>query len=307
MTKIHLDTDIGGDIDDLCALAMLLKWPDVDITGVTTVAEEGGRRAGYAAYVLRLAGRGDIPVAAGADVASGCYRFNPGYPPDAENWPEPVHPLPGPLDGALTLLKRSIEQGAVVVGIGQFTNFALLDKQYPGILKNANLFLMGGHVYDTRPGFPQWGNDMDYNIQLDIASALYVFEHANPTLIPLTVTVETALRRAYLSRLAQAGPLGELIVRQAEVCARGEQNETRYGVTCPGLPDDIINFQHDPLACAIALGWRTGVIIDTVPLKFEIQDGWLYEIPGSQGKPTRLVTAIDGPAFSDHWCAVLCG
>ncbi|MDQ6662114.1 MAG: hypothetical protein M3Z24_14260 [Chloroflexota bacterium] len=30
MTKIHLDTDIGGDMDDLCALAMLLKWPDLD-------------------------------------------------------------------------------------------------------------------------------------------------------------------------------------------------------------------------------------------------------------------------------------
>ena len=34
MQKIHLDTDIGGDIDDLCALAMLLKWPGLEITGV---------------------------------------------------------------------------------------------------------------------------------------------------------------------------------------------------------------------------------------------------------------------------------
>ncbi len=42
MTKIHLDTDIGGDMDDLCALAMLLKWPDLEITGVTTVSEDQG-------------------------------------------------------------------------------------------------------------------------------------------------------------------------------------------------------------------------------------------------------------------------
>ena len=46
MTKLHLDTDIGGDMDDLCALALLLKLPDVELTGVTTVAEEQGRRAG---------------------------------------------------------------------------------------------------------------------------------------------------------------------------------------------------------------------------------------------------------------------
>ena len=56
MPKIHLDTDIGGDMDDLCALAMLLKWPDLEITGVTPVSEEQGRGAGYAHYVLDLVG-----------------------------------------------------------------------------------------------------------------------------------------------------------------------------------------------------------------------------------------------------------
>jgi hypothetical protein len=33
--KIHLDTDIGGDLDDVCALALLLSMPEVEITGVT--------------------------------------------------------------------------------------------------------------------------------------------------------------------------------------------------------------------------------------------------------------------------------
>ena len=47
MVKLHLDTDLGGDIDDLCALAMLLKWEGLEITGISTVAEENGRRAGY--------------------------------------------------------------------------------------------------------------------------------------------------------------------------------------------------------------------------------------------------------------------
>ena len=30
--KIHLDTDLGGDLDDICALAMLLRWPGVELT-----------------------------------------------------------------------------------------------------------------------------------------------------------------------------------------------------------------------------------------------------------------------------------
>ena len=63
--KIHLDTDFGGDIDDICALAMLLRWPgEVQLTGVTTVGEVNGRRAGQVKYVLELEGRSDVPVAA---------------------------------------------------------------------------------------------------------------------------------------------------------------------------------------------------------------------------------------------------
>ena len=87
MTRIHLDTDIGGDMDDLCALAMLLKLPDVELTGVTTVAEEQGRRAGYVRYLLDLLGRGDIPFAAGADTSDGYYRYpttNPRGPESGE-------------------------------------------------------------------------------------------------------------------------------------------------------------------------------------------------------------------------------
>ena len=51
MTKIHLDTDIGGDMDDVCALAMLLKWPDLEITGVTTVSDDQGETGRL--YALR--------------------------------------------------------------------------------------------------------------------------------------------------------------------------------------------------------------------------------------------------------------
>jgi len=306
MTKIHLDTDIGGDMDDLCALAMILKWPDLEITGVTTVSDEQGRRAGYVQYVLSLVGRTDIPFAAGADVTGGYYRYELEYPPDEKNWPEPMTPRPGSPDQAVALLKRSIEQGAVIVGIGPFTNLMLLEKAYPGTLKQANLFLMGGHVFDIPTRYPQWDNEMDYNIQVDMPSACYVLERANLTLVPVTVSCQTALRRAYLPRLAQAGRLGQLIVLQAELCAKSEQNEQKYGETCPGLPKDIINFQHDSLACAIALGWHEGVEIEVVPLKLETRDSWLYEIPDSDGVPTHLVTKIDGKAFNEYWCDILC-
>jgi purine nucleosidase len=312
MTKIHLDTDLGGDADDVCALAMLLKWPDVEIIGITTVAEENGRRAGYTKYLLKLAGREDIPVKAGADVSGGYYRFKPGYPDENENWPEAIAPLFTPVDEAIELLKHSIEQEALIIAIGQYTNLFLLDQKYPGILKKAKLYLMGGYIYPVREGFPPWGNDFDYNIQLDVQSAKYVLENSNPLLIPLSVTVETAVRRSHLPALKESGKLGELVARQVETLDRTYQNEEKIGKVYSGVPDDLLNFLHDPLACAIALGWTgptTGVLLEELPLNFEIKDGYLYEsilLKGEpKGKLTQVVTQVDGDAFNEFWLEMM--
>ncbi len=299
--KVHLDTDIGGDIDDLCALAMLLKWPEVEITGITTVAEVESKRAGYVRHVLSLLHREQIPVAAGADASLRPLSW-PQFLLNEENyWGEPIAPSPNSLDQALALLKTSIEQGATVVGIGPFTNLYLLEKQYPGILKTAPLFLMGGYVYPVAEGFPQWRNDSDYNIQCDAPAAHDVLAHSNPTLIPLSVTVETALRRSYLKTLGNAHALGQLLARQAEAFARDEKYEEKIGHTCRRVPNDLINFQHDPLACAIAMGWHEGVEIKEIPLRLELREGLLYETVDPAGKPTRVVAKIDGNKFDAFW------
>ncbi len=317
MKLIHLDTDLGGDIDDLCALVLLLRCPEqARLTGITVVGDTGGKRTGYVRYVLGLAGRTDIPVAAGADTSQGFYPYELGLPVESRYWPEPVAASPNPPEQALELLKNSIEQEATIIGIGPYTNLALLERRYPGLLAQADLVLMGGYVFPPRPGYPSWGNEMDFNIQVDVKSAQHVLLHARPTLIPLSVTVETALRRAHLPALRQAGPLGRLIARQAEAFAIDEQNEKRFGETCPGLPPDIINFQHDPLACAIALGWREGVELQELPLlieKVEIdpltlpqptfsnQKIYLTETVHPAGRPYRVVTRVDGPRFNDYW------
>jgi purine nucleosidase len=302
VNKIHLDTDLGGDIDDLCALAMLLRWEGLELTGITTVAEAYGRRAGYVQHVLQLEGRNNIPVAAGAEVSEGYYRYAQlGYPDEEQYWSQSINPAPNHLNDALELLKSSIEEDAKIIAIGPFTNLRLLDQKYPGILVQARLFLMGGYVFPVRPGFPNWGNEYDWNIQVDVASAKYVIEHSNPTLIPLSVTVETALRRAYLDDLRMAGALGRLLAQQAAAFALDQQNEERFGKTCDGLPNDIINFLHDPLACAIALGWNEGVAFEEVSLILEEKDGLLYERIHPSGKTLRVVTNVDGAQFNEFW------
>lgn len=299
--KIHLDTDLGGDIDDICALAFLLRSPNVELTGVTIVGDTAGKRTGYTKYALKLEGRENVPVAAGADVSGGFYRMELGLPQEDKYWPEPIAPSPNAPEEAIELLKDSIEQGATIVGIGPYTNLYLLDKKYPGILKRAKIFLMGGYVYPIREGYPNWENNMDFNIQVDIKSAKHVLENSSPTLVPLTVTVETFLRMAHLNKLRTAGVLGELLAKQAESFAEDEKMETRFGRPCEELPKDFINFQHDPLTCAIAIGWNEGIEIKEIPLVIEEKGGWLHERIDESGKLTKVVTKIDGPRFSDFW------
>jgi inosine-uridine nucleoside N-ribohydrolase len=304
--KLHLDTDIGGDIDDLAALAMLLKWPGVELIGVTTVADDGGRRAGYANYVLGLAGRSDVPVAAGADVSGGFYRDTPGYPNEAAFWPEPVTPAPGPLNAALELLRRSIELGAVIVGAGPCTNLALLDRRYPGVLRDATMCLVGGYVEPPRPSRSRWGNAFDYNFQQDVASALRVLTHARPTLVPLHVTVETTLTNAQLPTLAAGDALSALLARHAAAYDAAGEFEMLDRERCTDLPANFINHLYDPLACAVALGWP-GATVEDVSLAVEMERGWLRERIADAGNSTPVVMRVDGPAFDALWLEYVSG
>jgi inosine-uridine nucleoside N-ribohydrolase len=268
------------------------------------VAEDQGRRAGYTHYALSLAGRMDIPVAAGADASCGRYRGAIEVPREDAYWPEPVAPAPGALADALALLKRSIEAGARVVAIGPYSNLALLDEVYPGLLARADLYLMGGHLQPAPAGFPRWDHEMDWNVQFDVTSARYLFERYNPTLVPIEVTAQTALRRAYLPALRTSGPLGQLLAHQAEAFAEEYRYEETYGRACAGLPDDSINFQHDPLACAVALGWD-GVRTETLPVQVVIRNGWLQTEVSGAGRTLTVVTDVEGARFNDFWLGTL--
>ena len=222
MIKVHLDTDLGGDIDDLCALALLLKRKDVQITGVTTVCDNLGQRAGYARYVLDLEGRRDIPAAAGAEADGGYFREHYGLPAHDAYWSEPVPARPGPVDAALALIKDSLDQGALIVGIGPFTNLRLFGEKYPGTLERAQLFLMGGFLYPARPGFPQWGNEMDFNVQADVRSAHYVMTHGGQvTLVPLAMTVDNSPAPGVPAGLAPGGQAGQPDRRPGRGFCRG--------------------------------------------------------------------------------------
>ena len=66
MQKVLLDTDIGGDIDDAVCLAYLLREPQCELLGITTVCGEAEKRAAVADAICKAAGV-KIPIVAGTD------------------------------------------------------------------------------------------------------------------------------------------------------------------------------------------------------------------------------------------------
>jgi inosine-uridine nucleoside N-ribohydrolase len=64
-TPVVFATDIGGDIDDTWALAMLLRSPELDLKMVLTETGEARYRAIVAAKFLEASGRTDVAVALG--------------------------------------------------------------------------------------------------------------------------------------------------------------------------------------------------------------------------------------------------
>jgi inosine-uridine nucleoside N-ribohydrolase len=298
--RIHLDTDLGGDTDDACALAMLLGWPEVELVGITTAADPAGRRAGYVTHCLELVGRDDIPVAAGAELSLTTLRAAEPVMDDERHWPGSLASRPSPPGAALDLLHRSVERDATIVGIGPWTNLALLEVTRPGSLARVPVVAMGGWTGPPAAGLPQWGPEMDFNVQWDTRAAeIVAATAARLTMVTLPVTLKAHLRAADLPRLRASGTLGELLARQGEAHGH-DYRMAEMGRAHPGLPDDLLNFQYDPVACAVALDWP-GAVVQEAHLLPVLEAGVLRFQPDPGGRPTRVVVDLDAASFTESW------
>jgi len=280
--RLHVDTDIGGDPDDLAALAMVAGRPDAELLAVTTTVDPGGVRAGYARHCLDLLRLGHVLVAAGAETTLDGRRLDP-LP---QLWPADLPAAPSPPGAAVELLASSVRRGATVVAIGPLTNLALLERIEPGLIGGARVVVMGGWLRPPASDLPPYGPEADWNLACDPDAAATALAAAGDlTLVTLADTLRTSVRAAHLPRLRAAGPVGALLARQAEQYAR-LRDHARLARAHTGLPDDLLHFLHDPLAVATALDWP-GVTVT------------------STGAGRRAVTAVDGKAFAEWWLSAV--
>lgn len=301
--KLHLDTDFGGDPDDACALVMALGWPGAEVVGITTNLDPGGRRAGCVSAFLSLAGRDDIAVAAGAASTLTTLDLHESTWGDARYWPMEVPPQPAPPGAALDLLAQSIDAGATVVAIGAYTNLALLEILRPGTLAGAGVVVMGGFVGSLAENLPPWGPERDWNVQCDPRAAEIVAGATVVTFSTMSASITAQLRQRDLPRLRAAGPIGRLLAQQSTAYA-ADTRRAALVAEHPGLARDHVNFHWDPVAVAVALGWK-GATLEDQRLAPTRRDGTLTFTPIHDGRPHRVLVRVDADAFTRDWLSAV--
>ena len=283
-TKIILDTDIGGDIDDVLALAFALNSPEVDVLAVTTVNTDPPMRGRIAAKILRAYGRGDVPVAAGEKemfdgAATYCKDINAAVVVTLDD------PVPG--GGGVDLMIETIRANpgeVTVVGIGCWTNVARAFQKDPALeTAVGRLVLMGGKV--NPPG-------AESNVVCDPAAAGHVLNlPVEKVLVPLDVTMACRYRAArHAGLIAAANSRTSLIwdfIRAWQIGRHGGDQAAE-----PVL--------HDPLAVAVA--FDDSLVLDSRPMHVVVVRGAGGAVTGSLdgGRPNaRVVMKVDTGRFED--------
>ncbi len=312
MTQVLLDTDIGTDVDDALALALLIAEPDVDLVGVTTVHGHAPLRAAIARSLLEVSGKRHVPVVAGRSVplrrssAEG-FHWNEmwghegaGVLSDAERQVPDDDPTRE--DAARFILDAAgrARDPLALVTVGPVTNLALALQMEPGLVEALGpVTIMGGIV---ERHMVAWPATFETNLNSDpLAAAIVLGSGLEITLVPLEVTLQVYLDRADRDRLtSDGGPVAQKLVRLI-----GEMREPflgfagKYGLD--GSHFDERTYLHDPLAVHAALGGAHTTLRDA-SIAVEYEGQILRTIDHPERRPNmRVCSAADGPAFVAGW------
>jgi inosine-uridine nucleoside N-ribohydrolase len=209
-TPILLDCDPGHD--DAIALLLALASPEVELLGVTTVAgnQTLDKTTANAIRVLEFAGRGDIPVAAGADRPIVRDQYVAAYVHGETGMDGPDLPPPQsePVGRhAVDFLADTIREAGrpvTLVPTGPLTNVALMLALHPDA-RPERIVLMGGAIAE--------GNvtpAAEFNIWCDPEAAARVFASGiDVTMVGLDVTHKALFTQEYNNRLE--GRVGAMV------------------------------------------------------------------------------------------------
>jgi len=220
--KILIDTDIGSDVDDAIAITLALKSPELEVVGITTVYGDTSLRARIALKLLKLIGRGHVPVAAGIEKPLLRERgvWWAGHEGKGILTEEDKELKPIDKHAVDFIIEKILEnpKEITLVTIGPLTNIATAIIKEPRIVDNVKeIVMMGGvaRIFKNAPELPY----IEHNIKCDPEAAAVVFNSGIPiTMVGLDVTMRVPIDRSHLKTIKNVGtPLTETLARLIEI------------------------------------------------------------------------------------------
>lgn len=202
---VLLDTDIGDDIDDAFALALLLNSPEVKLLGITTTYGDTELRGRLLDRFLAAAHRADIPVAVGPRSKQSNVFSQAAY---ARQAPECAHP-----DGVKFMLDiiRAHPGQVTLIAIGPLVTVqSAIQSDVATFRKLKRVVMMGGSVYRGYDHGDQHSTqpDPEWNIAQDIAGAKALFASGVPIYIMPLDSTQIHLPQQQAQKLfAQGSPI----------------------------------------------------------------------------------------------------
>jgi purine nucleosidase len=230
--KVIADQDSAGPQGtNFLSLLMLLRAPQVDLLGITTVSGDQWMKPAtvFALWATELAGRTDVPVIAGAELPLintpreqearealyGSYigwrgSFNPDAPKPAQTWAPPggfpkVKLRPGRAADFIIDTIRANPGEVVLYCAGPLTNVALAIRMDPDIVPMAKaIYIMGGSS--------SGGHELNWWWDPEAAAITMRAPWKKIVVSPFEAGAEVWSSKALMQRVAQAGgPLANYI------------------------------------------------------------------------------------------------
>ena len=283
---VIFDTDIGGDIDDVYALAQIARSPELKLVGVTTVSGDTVARARLAAKLLAVDGRVAVPVYAGLSLGA----QYPGHTVWAKDFSSPtLHP-----SGAVEFMRGQInaQPGKItIIAVGELTNIAALLESEPGLgAKIKAIALMGGSV--VRGYAPGSKPEPEWNIKSNAKAAQVVFSSGVPLLVaPLDSTADLKLTPDWLVRIFSRGtPLNDALASLDFIWKR----TNTWKADTPTLFDNL----------AVALVATPG-LVPLTPMHLVVEADGLTRAIAGRAPNAQVALTCDAPAFLEYVTARL--
>ncbi len=284
---VILDTDIGGDIDDTWALALLLKSPEFDVKLVVSDQGDTVYRAKVIAKILEVANRTDIPVGIGVRQEE---RAGPQAPwvadYDLERFPGQVHQ-----DGVAALIDTIMKAPSPItlICIGPVPNIKVALEREPRIAERAKFVGMHGSVrlgYDGKKT-----PDKEWNVVGDVAACRSAFTAAWPmTITPLDTCGLVRLKGEKFNRIAgSSDPLTKAVLENYRIWRKAGNPNAKE-------PAEASSVLYDTVAVYLAMAHDL-VVLEELPIA--ITDDGFTRIEPQAKRVTCAMAWKDLSQFED--------